>query len=144
MLVVPQPDVKASNYFSWGELLTLSSWNRLATIEDGITEEILDNLNKLALKMDDVRRHFNKPIKVHVVYRPVEYNKLVKGAPKSSHVLGKAIDFSIPGLTCDEVRKQIIDSKLLETLEMRMEDRPGSNWVHMDYAPVVNKRFFLP
>lgn len=144
MLVVPQPDVKASIYFNWEELLNLPSWGRLAIIEDGITEEILDNLNNLALNMDQIRNHFNKPINVHCAYRPVEYNKLIGGAPNSSHTLGEAMDFDIIGLTCDDIRKEILNNKLLETLNMRMEDRPGSNWVHLDISKVINNRFFKP
>ncbi len=91
MFIVPNSVTKASAYFNYGELITLPSWGRLATIEDGLTEEIVDNLMHLALKMDSIRRHFNKPINVHCAYRPVEYNKLVGGAPNSAHVLGKAI-----------------------------------------------------
>jgi uncharacterized protein YcbK (DUF882 family) len=144
MLIVPKKDVKASNFFGWGELLTLPSWNRLATVEDGLTEEVLDNLNTLALKMDNIRRHFNKSIKVHCAYRPVEYNKLIGGSPNSAHILGKAMDWSIDGLNCDVVRKDILDNKLLESLNMRMENLPNSSWVHLDFAPVISNRFFVP
>jgi len=29
-------------------------------------------------------------------------------------------------------------------LEIRMEDKPGSNWVHIDLGEVINSRFFKP
>jgi uncharacterized protein YcbK (DUF882 family) len=141
LLVVPSPDVKASNFFSWGELLNLPSWGRLATVEDGLTENILDNLNALALKMDSVRRSIGGPIIVHCAYRPPAYSKLVGGSETDVHTQGMAMDWNPSNMTCDAAKEILLPQ--LEDLGLRMEDNgPGAGWIHLDIHPVVNKRFF--
>lgn len=135
---------KVSNYFTVKECIWFPRWSRLATEEDGLTEEIKENIIKTAKKMDIVREWIGKPIRVHVWYRSLEYNMLIGGAKKSVHMEGKAVDFSVPGMTCDEFRKKMIDENKLEEWEMRCEDLFGSNWVHLDTAPVKFKRFFKP
>lgn len=133
-----------SKHFSWHEAIYLSQFIREATEADGLTQQVKDNLVVLFNKLDVIRDHFNKPIVIHVAFRSPEYNKMVKGAPNSAHLQGKAVDFHVVGLTCDEVRKSILDAKLLESLDMRMEDLPGSRWTHLDTAPVIKNRYFKP
>jgi len=133
-----------SKYFTWKEALWLPQWKREANASDGLNDEIRSNLEHLFNLMDLVREHFNAPIVVHVAHRPAEYNKLVKGAKNSAHLYGMAVDFHVKGLTCEAVRKTLIPK--LEELGMRMEDLPGSNWVHLDTrAPATKRpRFFKP
>lgn len=135
-----------SKWFSWTEALFLSSWKRLANEEDGLNDEIKSNLTKLFEKMDKIREHFGKPITIHVAYRPKEYNVLVKGAKNSAHIYGMACDFHVKDMKCDDVRQNILDNKLLDTLELRMENLPGSSWIHLDLRSVPNggNRFFNP
>lgn len=135
---------KISNHFSWTEALNLPSWGRLANETDGLTPEIKTNLVVLFSKMDKIRDHFSKEVIIHVAYRPILYNQQIKGAPNSSHTHGQAADFHVSGINCDDVRKDILDNKLLDSLSMRMEDLPGSGWVHLDIASVINNRFFKP
>ena len=140
------PNDKISQYFTVREALWLPQWNRLTTEADGLTKEIKWNIMEAALLMDIVRAALETPVVVHCWYRPTAYNKLVGGASKSAHTEGKAIDFSITTNDCDYVRDKILKLNLLETYELRMEDLPGSNWVHLDTrAPGPSgKRFFKP
>lgn len=133
-----------SKHFTYKEALWLPTWNRAANESDGYNQEIKDNLIELFSKMDQVRSHLSMPIIVHVAYRPPEYNKLVGGAPNSSHAQGKACDFHVSGSTCDAIRQKILNDNLLETLNLRMENLPGSNWIHLDTAPPHPNRFFKP
>ena len=135
------PKAKVSKYFSVKECLYLPTWSRMANESDGLDDIIKKNLQSLCHAMDEVREYFDKPITVHVTYRPDAYNKLIGGAPKSKHVQGMAMDFSIKGLTCDEVRKSFKDNNLLELWGMRCEDLPGSSWTHLD---IGGKGFFKP
>lgn len=137
--------MKISKHFTYKEALYLPQWKRTAKQSDGLTQEVLDNLKLLFSKMDKLRDFFGKPIIVHVAYRPAEYNRLVGGARGSSHMSGMACDFHVAGLSCDEVRDQILKAGLLDTLQLRMENLPGSNWVHLDTRkPGPSGRFFKP
>jgi zinc D-Ala-D-Ala carboxypeptidase len=137
---------KISHWFTWPEATYLPSWDRVAEEKDGLTEEVKTNLEKVFRKLDSIRDHFNRPINVHVAFRPTEYNKLVKGAANSAHLYGMAVDFDIKGWDCDKAREEILQCGLLEQLGLRMEDNPGSNWIHLDCHEVHpgGKRFFKP
>jgi zinc D-Ala-D-Ala carboxypeptidase len=137
---------KISNHFTWKEALFLPQYNREANETDGLTPIIKANLVVLFSKMDTIREHFNKPINVHIAFRSEAYNTLIGGAKHSAHLQGMACDFDVSGMTCDSVRDDIEKNKLLDTLGMRMEKKPGSNWVHLDFAqvPPGGNRYFLP
>jgi hypothetical protein len=138
------PKSMVSKYFSVHEALYLPTWARLATEDDGLTDEIKANLIILCQKMDIARDYFGRSINVHVTFRPLRYNKLIGGAPNSAHAVGKACDFDISGLTCDEARAKIMADDKLDEWNMRMEKRDGSDWIHLDCYPVLHSRYFLP
>jgi len=141
----PSHKIPGCPHFTWKEALWLPQWNRSANEEDGLNDEILGNLEATFRALESLRAFFGKPIKVHVAYRPDAYNRLVKGAKNSAHTKGMAVDFSIPGLSCDDVREKIIQNKLLEALGLRMENLSGSNWIHVDTRePGPGGRFFKP
>lgn len=139
-----------SKYFTWKELLFLPSWGEYHTPSQ--TEQ--NNLIKLVTVMDKIREIIGKPIKVHVCIRPKhanipgsvhhgkDYNGLIGGAKNSAHISGLAIDWSCPGLDCDDIRTTL--KPLLTQLNVRMEDKPNSNWVHIDLMPPRPNRFFKP
>ena len=137
---------KVSKYFTVKDLVYLPTWKRLANASDGLDLDIQTNLIKLAQKMDTVREYFGKPVITHVSYRPTEYNKAIGGALHSQHSLGAAMDFHIEGLTCDEVREELVNKGLLETWGMRCEKAPGTNWVHLDFKELApgGNRYFIP
>ena len=139
--------ISISTYFQWHEALYLPHWNREANESDGLDNTIRMNLSILFEDMDMLREFFNKPILVHVAYRPDKYNKEIGGAPKSQHVQGLACDFEVKGLDCDVARKMINDADLLELHGLRMEDKPGSGWIHIDVMPTLapgKHRYFVP
>lgn len=131
--------------FRWREALWLPTW----AIYCFPTPEQQKNIIKVASVMDAIRNRFGKPIQVTSWLRPSRYNEWkfphgVGGAKASSHVEGKAVDFKVMTISCDEVRQELIP--LLEHLNIRMEDLPGSNWVHIDCRSPGSegKRFFMP
>lgn len=137
--------ITGCEFFKWREALWLPQWNRAANEEDGLNDEILENIKVTAAWMDEIRKHFGKPIKIHCWLRPEKYNALVGGGKTSQHLLGKAVDFHVVGMSCDDVRKALIDAGMLDSMKLRMEDLPGSNWVHLDdRAPGPSGRFFKP
>lgn len=138
------PNTKLTQYFTVKDALWLPTWNRLAIAKDGLGPTQQANLSMLMVVMDKVRAFLAKPIIVHVSFRPYAYNKLIGGALNSSHVEGKACDFHVAGMTCDAVRAALLPK--LEEWGLRMENLPGSSWVHLDTRPVPKggTRFFKP
>ena len=48
----------------------------------------------------------------------------------SAHILGRAFDFDVKGMTAQEVRDWIVDNADLFPFKIRLED--GVSWVHLD------------
>lgn len=102
--------------------------------EKELTASIIENLRKLANKLETVRITCgNKPITITSGYRTPSHNKKVGGAPNSWHTKGLAADFVVQGLT----PKQVQD--LLKDWNGGLEYAP--TWTHIDMGP---KRRFYP
>ena len=48
----------------------------------------------------------------------------------SAHILGKALDFDVKGMTAQEVRDWLVANSHILPYKIRLED--GVNWVHLD------------
>ena len=116
--------IGSSKYFTWREALWLPSVEAIA-IPSLVQQQ---NIIKQAEALDKVREYFGRPIKVHCWLRPPQYNKLVGGAPKSSHILGLATDFSIPGLEIDAIKHAIVADRLYNG----RGEWDTTTWIHLD------------
>jgi uncharacterized protein YcbK (DUF882 family) len=126
--------------FTLEEAITLPKWGVLAS---DMNDCIMRNIMHTAERMEVVRKLCgHKKVNVHCWYRPLKYNMEVDGAFFSAHLFGLGVDFDIEDLSCDEVRK--ILAPHLRALGLRMEDNPGSTWVHLDCMPVCMSRVFKP
>lgn len=132
----------SAKHFTLKEAIWLPSWGRIAS-DSELTPGVVEKLNDLFVRLDSIRDWFDRPIRIHCAFRPSDYNRLVKGAPNSAHLYGMAVDFDIKGVDCDFVRKLLMPR--LAQLGIRMEDLPGSSWVHIDTRPPgAGGRFFKP
>ena len=50
-------------------------------------------------KLQKIREFFNKPLFIVSAYRPPAYNKMIGGSPTSFHLIGKAYDIKISGVS---------------------------------------------
>jgi uncharacterized protein YcbK (DUF882 family) len=145
------PQDKISRFFTVKEALWLPNWKILAIPTDSQKEIIC----KLAEKLDKVRDllgpcvlhcwlRTNDTICLDPKYLHKNYNLFVGGALGSMHITGGAADFHIPSITCDEARSLLLPK--LEEFNIRLEDKPKSNWLHIDIKEVLPgmKRFFKP
>tara|TARA_Y100000114_G_C11763900_1_gene331891 strand:- start:14649 stop:15035 length:387 start_codon:yes stop_codon:yes gene_type:complete len=73
-----------------------------------VPEEFMCNVQQLCMNLQVLRDHINKPITIISGYRSPEYNKKIKGAKRSQHLLAKAADIVVAGMTSLEVRDIII------------------------------------
>ena len=132
-----------SAHFSVRDMIWLPSWGRLANESDGLDDTIKANLIELANKMETVRQLTgNRLIRSHVAYRSPQYNAQIGGAPHSAHRDGRAMDFDVVGLSCDDARAIIVPA--LGMLKMRCEDNPGSLWVHLGHDFERQPTYFKP
>lgn len=60
----------------------------------------------LIIKLQALRDIIDTPIVINSGYRTTEYNKRIKGAPRSQHIYGKAADIAISGVSPEEVAKK--------------------------------------
>lgn len=60
-----------------------------------IPTDLIDNIIPTARVLDELRRVYGKPIYLNSSYRSPEYNKAVKGKPKSLHLVFNALDFTV-------------------------------------------------
>jgi len=67
-------------------------------------DEVRHNLVKLASQLQTLRNHLGRRIHINSGYRSPQHNRAVGGADESQHVLGKAADIVVDGLTPIEVK----------------------------------------
>jgi len=81
-------------------------------------QEVIKNLYELAKNLEVIRAYYDKPIKVNSGYRSLNHNKSVGGSVKSQHLLGKAADLVIEGITPEQlangIQMLIDDGEILE------------------------------
>ena len=91
----------------------------------------------LAVLLQAIREHFNKPITITSGYRTAAHNKSVGGAKSSQHLLGRAADIQVADTTVEAVAAYA---------ESLMPDWGGvgrypvkagrtKGWVHVDTRP---------
>mgnify|MGYP001483527525 CR=1 FL=1 len=73
-----------------------------------VPDEYMENVRELAENLQVLRDKIGKPITVISGYRSPEYNKKIDGARRSQHMLAKAGDLIVKGMTPDEVKAEIV------------------------------------
>ena len=89
--------------------------------------EVLPNLRRIALLMEQVRSLLGQPIFITSGYRSKQVNDAVGSKDSSQHRIGCAVDIRVPGLTPDQVVRAIIASGLPYDQVIREFDR----WTHV-------------
>jgi uncharacterized protein YcbK (DUF882 family) len=86
---------------------------------DGTTvpKEHMENVKLLCENLQVLRTLLGKPIRVISGYRSPKYNRRIDGAKKSQHMLAKAADIKISGMTPAEVKSEI--EKLIKEGKMK-------------------------
>lgn len=146
-------DTKISKYFY------LSEATFLPKIQEFYIPSLkeLDNIQRLAKKLDKVRDFIGLPFSVNVWIRPnnfvnskkqvIDYNALVGGVKNSAHITGSAVDGIFKGIDLDISIQEI--SKKLNEFELSMEQNGtayGRNWIHLQDKAMTDGKFriFLP
>jgi len=144
-------DELVSENFTVRDAVWLPQWGRLAEHADGFGARTKMRLQNFLLDhADAVVELLGAKPPVHSCYRPKLYNALpaIGGAPGSAHVvLGNwaALDFGAADVAACDAARELLAANA-EALGIRVEDRPGSNWVHFDSKPISpgGSRYFKP
>ncbi len=96
-------------------------------IDNTPDNEVLMNLRRLALFLEEVRTVVGIPLRINSAYRSPEANKKVGGKPTSQHCRGVAADIRVKGMTPDQVVKAIINAGLAYDQVIREFD----SWTHV-------------
>jgi len=118
--------VKLSPNFTLEELTQSETAARLG-LDNTPDEKVKANLVRLARFLEEVRAILKRPIMVNSAYRSLEVNKAIGSKPTSQHCLGCAADIRVPGLTPDNIVKEIIKTNL----EYDQLIREFDSWVHI-------------
>lgn len=137
---------KISEHFTWRDALYLPQWE----ICFFPSKEQHDNILTTAEWLEKVQYVLGgRKLTILSWARPDVYNTFLKSlgyrtAINSLHKDGRAVDFTAEGISCDQARSLL--KPVLTLLNIRLEDNPGSSWVHCDDKPVDNeqRRYFKP
>lgn len=128
--------MKKIKYFKLSEFINSATANRLG-IDNTPSFEVVDNLNRLADYLDNIREKFGKPILVSSGYRCPMLNKAVGGVVNSQHLKGLAAD-----LVCSDIEKLLTiirETKGFDQVITEHNKGSKSYWIHVSVSPVFGK-----
>tara|TARA_R110002096_G_scaffold242182_1_gene434138 strand:- start:132 stop:569 length:438 start_codon:yes stop_codon:yes gene_type:complete len=110
--------------------LTHSQEATRAGLDNIPTTEHIKSLNLLCANiLQPLRDLVNRPIVISSGYRSINLNRLIGGSILSQHTIGQAADFTIPGLSIEEIIATIKALKLPVDQCINEFDQ----WVHISY-----------
>ena len=98
-----QPVSAKAKSLTWREALHFSG----ASYRKPENAVVVNNIIRICEEAQKVRDMYGKPLRCHSLYRDPETNRRVGGARLSTHVQGRAIDFSIPGVPVIEIYNRL-------------------------------------
>ena len=123
---------KISKYISYKEA-THSDYAKRNKIANKPKAEHIENMELLAEKVfEPLREWVEAPIKVNSMFRSLELNSALKGAVRSSHLTGNAMDItSMGGKSNLEMFHYIKDNLDFDQLIWEFGAEP--KWLHVSY-----------
>ncbi len=81
--------------------LTDNFWLDEFYCKDGtsVPDQLIDNVCKLSESLQALRDYIGRPIKITSAYRHEDYNRAVGGSKNSQHLLAKAADLKVSGVS---------------------------------------------
>lgn len=124
--------MKKIKYFSLSEFLNSATAKRLR-IDNTPSFEVVDNLNKLADYLDNIREKVGKPILISSGFRCPVLNKAVGGVSNSQHQKGLAADLICADM--ESLEKVIRETGGFDQLIKEHCKGSKSFWYHVSVAP---------
>lgn len=122
--------MRLTPHFTLEELTFSETATRLG-IDNTPSIEVRQNLEKLALGLENVRELLGHPIYISSGFRCIDLNNILKSKPTSAHVKGLAADFRCDGYgNPNNIVFAIINSDIPYDQVINEYDR----WVHISFA----------
>lgn len=122
--------LKLSEHFTYEEM-TFSEYAARNGIRNIPTREVIANLRRTCGQLEIVRKLLgNRPIMVSSGYRSPELNKAIGGSATSAHMDGRAVDFTVPGLSVREV----CDTLSVTGINYDQLIYEFGRWIHLGFA----------
>ena len=109
------------------EELTHSETAERQGLDNTPNEDVKANLTRLARFLEEVRAILKRPIMVNSAYRSPKVNEAIGSKPTSQHCNGCAADIKVPGLTPNDIVKELLKTNL----EYDQLIREFDAWVHI-------------
>lgn len=122
-----------SKYFSIKEMLHSDTAERLKIDNTPISDEIVDNIQYLMNRLDEIREGYGKPIYINSAYRCPKLNQAVGGVSSSYHQMGLAADLRFDPDLKDYIIKNCHFDKLIE------ERSKYAVWIHIQFKRERNE-----
>lgn len=108
-------------------------------IENDPTPTACDNLIALTdAILDPAREALKKPIHVNSGYRCRNINKIIKGAEKSQHMKGEAVDIELGGRT--PIENEELYNWIVKNCEFdQLINEYDFSWIHVSYCKNNNR-----
>lgn len=132
--------MQVTEHFSRRELEFSGTATRLG-LDNVCPPELLPNMEHVADRLEMVRAHFGKPIRVHSCYRSPAVNKAVGGSPTSAHRFAHAADFTIPGVSVLEVCRWCAEN--IPDFDQVIYEFGETGWIHMGFTTKTPRRQLL-
>lgn len=130
-----------SPHFTLAEFTQSQTAVRLG-IDNNPPSDVIENLKRTAMCLEAVRTYLGKPITISSGYRSPRLNKAVRGAAKSQHVTGHAVDFICPAFgTPAEIVKALL--KAGTVFDQLILEFPPNGWVHMSVTDRPRKQALI-
>jgi hypothetical protein len=118
------------------EEMTSSQTAERHGIDNTPDNDVLMNLRRLALFLEDVRTAVGMPLRISSGYRSPEVNQKVGGKSTSQHCRGVAADIKVKGMTPDQVVRAIIKAGLPYDQVIREFD----SWTHVSISNTKDEK----
>lgn len=122
-----------SKYFTVKEMLYSDTAKRLKIDNTPKSDEIVDNINYLMGRLDEIREGYGKPIYINSAYRCPKLNQAVGGVSSSYHQLGLAADLRYDSELKDYIVNNCQFGKLIE------ERSKSATWLHIQVCKNRNE-----
>ncbi|MGL4617748.1 MAG: D-Ala-D-Ala carboxypeptidase family metallohydrolase [Chroococcidiopsis sp.] len=108
-------------------------------------KQIIDNLRLVANRiLEPLYAHYKILPKVTSGYRRLEVNRAIGSKDNSQHVVGMAVDFSIPGVNNKELALWIQKKLIFDQVILEFNNSQGvGGWVHVSYSSNHNRQVAL-